>query len=187
MTQIFVFPAGDYVAQQNLKLSIESPIKEEEKVFASFFEEAGTYERERLDKIRQEGNGFYAWGAKPRADKGNERTWAAMKRGDSVLAYYKGACRYVSNVLAKYNNPELAQAIWKEDTDRETWEYLYFLTRPVKIDAPTSWVADSLGLSNKEYRRFTTVAPSKVATVINAQGSPSTTLSIAFSSVGRVA
>ena len=170
MTQIFVFPAGDYVAQQNLKLSIESPIKEEEKIFASF-EETGTQERERLERIRQEGNGFYAWGAKPSADKGNERTWAGMKRGDYVLAYYKGAYRYVSNVLAKYNNPELAQAIWKEDTDGETWEYVYFMTQPVKIDAPTSWVADSLGLSNKEYRRFTRIAPSKVASVINAQGS----------------
>jgi hypothetical protein len=66
-------------------------------------------------------------------------------------------------------------SIWEEDVDEEadedTWQYMYFLTKPVKINAPTRWVASNLGLSNKEYRRFARVAPSKIKTVIRRQGS----------------
>jgi hypothetical protein len=98
-----------------------------------------------------------------------------MEKGDYVLAYYKGAYHYVSTLLAKYNEPELARAIWEEDAeekaDGDTWQYMYFLTKPVMINAPTSWVASNLGLSNKEYRRFARVAPSKIKTVIRRQGS----------------
>ena len=67
-----------------------------------------------------------------------------MEEGDYVLAYYKGAYHYISTLLAKYNEPELARSIWEDDadeeTDRDTWQYLYFLTKPVKINAPTRWV-----------------------------------------------
>jgi hypothetical protein len=98
-----------------------------------------------------------------------------MEEGDYVLAYYKGAYHYVSTLLAKYNEPDLARAIWEGDTEEEanedTWEYMYFLARPVKINAPTDWVATNLGLSNKEYRRFAKIASPKVKAVVDAQGS----------------
>src|SRR5829696_1290062 len=97
-----------------------------------------------------------------------------MEEGDYVLAYYKGAYRYVSTLLAKYNEPELARAIWEDPdggSDTCTWQYMYFLTKPVKINAPTHWVAAYLGLSNKEYRRFARVDPRKVKAIGNRHGS----------------
>src|SRR5215211_1874059 len=170
MTQIFVFPAGDDAAQRNLKRSIEAPTSK--KKVRSYFQNANPQELRRLERIHRRGNGFYAWGTKPSDDGHNEGAWEAMEEGDYVLAYYKGAYRYVSTLLAKYNEPELARAIWEDpdneadvDTWQDTWQYMYFLTEPVKINAPTHWVAANLGLSNKEYRRFARVAPSKVKAV----------------------
>jgi hypothetical protein len=169
MPRIFVFPAGNADAQRNLEISIRSPVPAHTVLGA--VEGIGDRELEQLERIRQEGPGFYAWGAQPSIDLGNEHTWQAMERGDYVLAYYGRAYHYVAQVLGKYHEPGLARAIWKEDANGRTWEYMYFLTKPTKIDAPTSWVADSLGLSNKEYRRFTRISPNKVRAVINAQGS----------------
>ena len=60
MTQIFVFTAGRSEAQQHLVDSIRNPI-DEETVFSSF----ASADREELERIREEGNGFYAWGAVP--------------------------------------------------------------------------------------------------------------------------
>jgi hypothetical protein len=153
MPRIFVFPAGNADAQRNLEISIRSPVPAHTVLGA--VEGIGDRELEQLERIRQEGPGFYAWGAQPSIDLGNEHTWQAMERGDYVLAYYGRAYHYVAQVLGKYHEPGLARAIWKEDANGRTWEYMYFLTKPTKIDAPTSWVADSLALSNKDYRRFT--------------------------------
>jgi putative restriction endonuclease len=169
MPQIFVFPAGDAVAQQNLAISVQDCIPED-RVFGAVEEDVGQ-ERERLERILGEANGFYAWGAQPSDDDGNERTWEAMERGDYVLTYYGRAYHYVSRVLDTFHSPELARAIWDEDARGETWEYLYFLTEPKQINAPTSWVASSLGLSSKEYRRFAKVGPEKVASILSAQSS----------------
>src|SRR5215212_6626575 len=112
MTQIFVFPAGDDAAQLNLRRSIETPIRKEK--ILSHFREVDPQELRRLERVHRDGGGFYAWGTKPSDDERNEGAWEAMEEGDYVLAYYKGAYRYVSILLAKYDEPELARAIWED-------------------------------------------------------------------------
>jgi hypothetical protein len=99
MPKIFVFIAGDRAARQHLADSIEHAIPDET-VFANFDEP----HHEELERIREEGNGFYAWGALP--GSGNRRTWEAMGRGDRVLCVYDNAYRYTARVLAKYDNPD---------------------------------------------------------------------------------
>jgi hypothetical protein len=79
--RIFVFTARKPKAQRNLVISIENPL-DEETVFGSF---APAYHEE-LERIRNEGNGFYAWGAVPGLR--NIPNWMAMERGDYVLCVY---------------------------------------------------------------------------------------------------
>ena len=117
MTQIFVFPAGDKPAERNLARSIETPVSKDKVL--SYFEKVDPQVLGRLERVHQEGKGFYAWGTKPSEDGRNEDAWEAMEEGDYVLAYYKGAYHYVSTLLAKYNEPELARAIWEEDAGEE--------------------------------------------------------------------
>ena len=84
MPQIFVFVAGNPEAQRHVADTIESPI-DKEKVFNSF---PPAY-REELESIREEGNGFYAWGAVP--GEMNTHRWEAMKNGDYALSSYGNA------------------------------------------------------------------------------------------------
>jgi len=71
MTQIFVFVAGNPEAQRHVAETIESSM-DEEMVFNSF---PPAY-REELETIREEGNGFYAWGAVP--GEMNTPRWKAI-------------------------------------------------------------------------------------------------------------
>src|SRR5215216_1382294 len=106
--QIFVFTAANPKAQENLKKSIDNSVKAK-KVFESF-EEAGKPVHKRLERILEDGNGFYAWGAEPRGHA--PATWEKMNRGDYVLGYHHKAYHYVSRVLENFHNPTLATNIW---------------------------------------------------------------------------
>jgi hypothetical protein len=106
--QIYVFPARDSVAQENLDKSINTPIPDE-KVFKSF-EVADAGLREKLERIREDGDGFFAWGAQPRGHAAS--TWKRMNRGDYVLGYHHKAYHYVCRVLETFRHPALASNIW---------------------------------------------------------------------------
>lgn len=141
--EIFVFPAANEVAQENLLKSIENPIQPESIIFDAF-EEMPVGLREHLNRIKTDAGGFYAWGAEPRGHA--HSTWGRMKRGDYVLAYYYKGYHYVARVLAPFHKAKLATSIWGTNKGTgNTWEYMYFLTKPIKIDAPAWWVADLLG------------------------------------------
>jgi hypothetical protein len=60
VTQIFVFTAGNPEARQHLEDSIENPI-DDDTVFSSF----ASADREELEHIREEGNGFLCMGRSP--------------------------------------------------------------------------------------------------------------------------
>ena len=91
MPQTFVFTASNPEAQRNLVISIENPI-DEETVFGSFASTA----REELERIREDGNGFYTWGAVPGLK--NIPNWETMERGDYVLCVYNSTYYYVARV-----------------------------------------------------------------------------------------
>ncbi len=105
MAQIFVFVAGNPTAQRHLADTVENPIAEDT-VFGNF----APTDREELERIRDEGNGFYAWGAVPGVQ--NTPRWRAMKRGDYVLSAYSNAYHHAAKVLAKYDNRLFAEKVW---------------------------------------------------------------------------
>jgi HNH endonuclease len=161
MTQMFVFTAGSANARQHLLDSIENPI-DEETVFDSF----GPSYREELEGIREQGNGFYAWGAVP--GEGNIHTWRAMKPGDYVLCVYDNNYHYVARVLDKYNHREFAERVWGTNDDGETWQYMYFLTEPDRVAGHVLEVVDYL---RKGYFGFTKISDRKRDAILNEFGS----------------
>jgi len=168
--QIFVFPARDDAAQENLDKSINNPIPDE-KVFDSF-DEVHEDLRERLERIKEDGDGFYAWGAQPRGHAPS--TWKKMNRGDYVLGYHHKAYHYVSRVLETFHDPTLATNIWGIDPEtKKTWEYMYFLTKPIKIDKSASWVADLIGRDEKSliYQMFARMSGDNREAVLDTCGS----------------
>jgi len=106
MPQIFAFAIGkrDKHAQRNLTISIENSI-DEQTVLESF----ASAQRDELERIREEGNGFYAWGAVP--GEGNLRHWKLMKPGDYVLCVSDNVYHYAARVLAKYDRRQFAKRV----------------------------------------------------------------------------
>ncbi len=169
--EIFVFPAANSAAQENLLKSIENPIRPESVVFDSFEEMSEDLHNE-LNRIKNTAGGFYAWGAEPRGRAGS--TWRKMARGDYVLGYYFKGYHYVALVLASFHEPTLAMNIWgtNEDTGN-TWEYMYFLTKPVKIDVPAYWIANLLDSKESSwmYQQFSRVGGANREAILNTCGS----------------
>jgi len=67
-----------------------------------------------------------------------------MRSGDYVLCVYDNAYHYAARVLAKYNRPRFAERVWGRNHAGETWQYMYFLTRPVDVERRVPEVADYL-------------------------------------------
>ncbi len=163
MLQIFVFTAGNPEARQHLADSIQNPIDDPRtKVFDNFDEP----HHEELARIKEEGRGFYAWGAVPGIR--NIPTWEQMERGDFVLCVYDNAYRYAARVLAKYDNPECAQAVWGTNDKGQTWRYMYFLTEPIEVYQP---LYEFEGYLNSSYRGFTRIANTRLEEIEKDYGS----------------
>jgi len=161
MPQIFVFTAGNPEARQHLVDSIQNPI-DDAVVFGNFDEP----HHEELQRIKDEAGGFYAWGAVWVIR--NLPTWEQMERGDFVLCVYDGVYHYVSRLLAKYDNPECAEAIWGTNDEGQTWRYMYFLTEPIKNYRPVYEYEDYL---HSRYQGFTRIADARLDEIEEDYGS----------------
>jgi len=161
MPQIFVFTAGNPEAREHLSASIENPV-DDSVVFDDFDEP----HHEELKRIRDEGRGFYAWGAVWGVR--NVPTWEQMKRGDFVLCVYDGAYHYVSRLLAKYDNPECAEAIWGTNDEGRTWRYMYFLTEPIETYQP---LYEFEGYLHSRYQGFTRISDARLEEIEEDYGS----------------
>jgi hypothetical protein len=78
--EIFVFPAANSKAQENLLKSIANPIQPDSIVFDGFDKMSGDLRNE-LNRIKDSAGGFYAWGAERRGHA--DSTWGRMARGVS--------------------------------------------------------------------------------------------------------
>ena len=126
MTQMFIFTAGNRNARKHLSDSIERPV-DPEIVFGTFPE----HQHEELREVCEWGNGFYAWGTVP--GQYNTPNWQAMKPGDFVFCVYDATYHYVCRLVAKYDNEQFAETVWKRDEKGRTWQLMYFLTEPVEV------------------------------------------------------
>jgi 5-methylcytosine-specific restriction endonuclease McrA len=161
MPQIFVFTAGNPEARRHLADSIWNPV-DDAVVFGNF----GEPHHEELERIKDEGKGFYAWGAVPGIR--NVPTWEQMERGDFVLCVYDATYRHVARLLARYDNPECAEAIWGTNDEGRTWRYMYFLTEPIEVDQP---LHEFEGYLHSRYQGFTRIADARLQGIEEDYGS----------------
>lgn len=161
MTQIFVFTAGHQEARDHLEDSIERPV-DPETVFDTFPDS----HREALESIREQGNGFYAWGAIPGPN--NKKYWDLMAPGDFVLGVYEATYHYASRVLDKHDNKEFAEAVWGTDNG-DTWQLMYFLTEPIKVSKALSEFGEYL--YPKRYGGFTRISDKRLDNIVSSYGS----------------
>jgi hypothetical protein len=91
-----------------------------------------------------------------------------MDRGDYVLCAYDNTYHYVARVLAKHNNPQFVEIVWGYDDKGQTWQYMYLLTKPMKVDRHVSEFENHL---HKSYRGFTAISDERLEAIAEEYGS----------------
>lgn len=157
MADIFVFTAGEPAARSHLDDSIKNPVSPD--IIFNNFEPVY---HEQLQTIQKKGEGFFAWGAVPGLQ--NIRRWEAMNTGDYALCVYGNRYRYIARVIGKFNNRRAAEAIWGTDPNGNTWQYMYFLTKPITISILVSDLSQYL---NNGYMGFTKISEQRLQNIIN--------------------
>ena len=125
MTQIFIFTAGNSSARSHLDDSIINPI--------DFRKVEISLDKSQIKKLLISNNkkSIFCWGAMP--GKNNLRNWNLMQKDDYVICVYSSHYRFISRCTGKIHSSKLANNIWGS-LDNKTWEYIYFLSRPLAID-----------------------------------------------------
>lgn len=74
----------------------------------------------------------HMWGATP--GDANISRWKRLKTGDKVLVYTEGTFIAYGTIFAKTHNKEVAQHIWGNTNEGQTWEYIYFIEDLISMD-----------------------------------------------------
>lgn len=107
-----------------------------------------------------------AWGALP--GPRNIAIWEQMTPGDWVLTYWNRTYHDVSRVVAKFNNADLAAALWgRDESSGETWRYMYLMERPKSLGIESEKAADWLPSS---YQGFSRISEARVGRIVERFG-----------------
>ena len=156
---LFVFTAADRHAREHLQSSISNSI--DSKLLRRHLD------AEFVESLReQSGGGVYAWGATP--GPRNVPTWQRMKPGDYVLAYQARHYIFVARVIAKRDDANFARDLWGTDKSGQTWQYMYFLTRPMEVDVSAESQAHILPAA---YQGFAGVSRDRIDRIVSQYGS----------------
>ena len=160
---LFVFTASNKAAQQHLLDTIVNPAPAE-----TIKKYLTTEELNTLDELTD--GRYYCWGATP--GEKNAPTWKKMKSGDDVLAYYNKEYHYHAKVVWRTRNKELAKALWGSLDNGSTWEYIYFLTEPLRISPPIS-SESTRNIIQSQFQGFSKVRDDKAAALNQKYGNVS--------------
>jgi len=157
VNQIFVFTAGIKAAREHIEDSIVNPVD-----FGLIQKVLPEDEVKKLLVSNENSKEFYCWGSVPGPN--NEKNWNKICDKDMMLAVYANSYKYISRVVYKVRSSGLAELIWGMDGDGETWEYMYFLTRPKAIELPLADVP--MGSSPYGgYRGFTRISDNRISEI----------------------
>jgi hypothetical protein len=157
---IFVFTASNAIANQHLDLSVRNPI--DPLRVAPFFSGIDKTTVERLARD----HGLYAWGTRSRSP--TKARWDAIRREDWVLCAFHSEYHFVARVLEKFDNPAFARAVWGSDVDGNTWNLMYFMSKPQPICATVAAAAKYL---NKRYMGFSQISNRRIDRINSEFGS----------------
>lgn len=167
---LFVFTASKSRPKKHIQRSIANPIPRDicEK----------NLKKDLLESLRRDSadRELYAWGAQP--GPRNKETWRSLQKGDYVLTYQlKDRVKvytFVSRVLDKLHDVGMARAVWgtSDDPPYDTWEYMYFLDKPVRVYVPLQQVNHVLQRGSKRpYGGFTEINYGAIRRIESSYGS----------------
>ena len=88
-----------------------------------------------------------------------------MKTGDFVFCVYDSKYRYLSKIIKTVYNPMLAESIWGLDHKKRTWEYMYFIDKPQKINFDLCHIKSKY--LHPRYLGFTRISDERISLIEN--------------------
>lgn len=156
---IFIFTAGDKNARKHLDDSVISSIKYS---LINFYLDSRFISRISSSSSGSSKDEFFAWGAVE--GPVNIRNWKKIQSGDYILCVFDNKYQYLSKILDKTINKELAAKIWGLNNEGKTWEYMYFFDKPVKVNIPLISLSNYM---NAKYLGFTSISKEKLDKIVN--------------------
>jgi len=111
------------------------------------------------------------WGVTPGDGGRNKRKWEKIEPGDVAAFCGHGEVFSHATIRYKLHSPTLARALWGQDSDGQTWEYVYFVGEPLNHSIRYERLAEALGFSRDfVVLGFTVLNPEQSAVLINQFG-----------------
>src|SRR3989344_945300 len=113
---------------------------------------------------------IHAWGGTP--GSGNVRTWNNLDVDDRIIIYRKLNYEYVATVAYKFHNKELAKHLWGNDSEGQTWEYMYLLDNVTELSVPASEFNKVVNYASNYFPQgFTQISGNKLTPLLDRFGS----------------
>ncbi len=134
--EIFVFTAAGPAAQEHFERTILRPVP---------LEKIGAHDAAIATDLSGVDHGsLRCWGSVP--GPGNVRSWQRMQPGHWAMLYTgSGEFPYLLQVAHKAESKVLAQHLWGDNPDGNTWQLMYFFDRVVEANLGIEAVRASLG------------------------------------------
>ena len=155
--QLFIVPASGPEAQAHLAETVQKPVRPER--IEPYLDDAA--------KNALLADDVFCWAATP--GQRNRGFWEAMAVGDSILFYQKKSYSYRARVKFKVDSAPLARELWGSTPDGGTWNLVYFLTAPERVDTPIERLGDYL--QETPYLGFVKVPADKIGRIESDFGS----------------
>jgi hypothetical protein len=149
--QLFIVPASGSEAQVHLAETIEKPV--------AIWRVEPYLDDSAKNAILADD--IFCWAATP--GQRNRSFWEAMAVDDAVLFYQKKSYSYRARVKFKIDSAPLAKELWGTTPDGGTWNLVYFLTPPERVDTPIERLGDYL--QETPYLGFVKIPPEKVGRI----------------------
>ncbi|WP_102335729.1 HNH endonuclease [Salimicrobium jeotgali] len=164
MQQVILQPTGNRGARANYQNTIKREVPMEK--IAQFLEEDTI---EELQRLMNYSNGVPTWGVTPGKSGVNINKWNKVQRGDVTLFAAEKRVYSAGTVVLKVHAPDLARALWGENSDGNTWEYVYFLDEITSLQIPYLDLNRTIGYSdNNVIQGFTVLDSEKSERVLEA-------------------
>jgi hypothetical protein len=112
-----------------------------------------------------------AWGVTPGEALRNKKKWVKLEPSDVVLFCGHGEAFAYGYLILKLRSRPLAEMLWGRDRHGQTWEFMYFVSRPFTHSIPYFKLAKAAGYAaNYVVLGFTVLDQPRSRRVIEAFG-----------------
>lgn len=140
---LYCFTGSDKDSQKNLQLTVYNKI--DLRQYTQYLTDEEIKALKGLELL----DGCNMWGAKPGVD--NIKRWNKVQAGDKIIGYSQKEFICYGTIVYKFHNKKLAQAVWGNNEEGVTWDYINVFTNMTYMNILKRMYCDFFHY-NEEYK-----------------------------------